>query len=63
MSGCAAAMDARRYSISDVVDILESGADADYLTGTEADDRGQQAPVPRNIRGKEYFASGIKQSK
>ena len=63
VSGCAAAMDARRYSISDVVDILESGADADYLPGTEADNRGQQTPVHRNIRGKEYFASGIKQSK
>ena len=39
VSGCAAAMDARRYSISDMVDILESGADADYLPGAEADDR------------------------
>ena len=32
-SGCAAAMDARRYSIRDI-DILESGADADYLPGS-----------------------------
>ena len=39
MSGCAAAMDARRYSIGDMVDILDSGADADYLPGAEADDR------------------------
>ncbi len=34
VSGCAAAMDARRYSISDMVDILDSGADADYLPGS-----------------------------
>ncbi len=33
VSGCAAAMDARLYSVSDMVDILESGADADYLPG------------------------------
>ena len=26
-------MDARLYSVSDMVDILESGADADYLPG------------------------------
>lgn len=63
VSGCAAAMDARRYSISDVMDILESGADADYLPGAETDNKGQHTPVHRNIRGKEYFASSIKQSK
>lgn len=61
VSGCAAAMDARRYSISDMVDILESGADADYLPGAEADDERPQRPVHRNIRGKEYFAASIKQ--
>ena len=62
VSGCAAAMDARRYNISDMVDILDSGADADYLPGTDADDSRQQTPQHRNIRGKEYFASSIKQS-
>lgn len=49
VSGCAAAMDARRYSISDAVDILESGADADYLSGAEADDEQPQRPAHRNI--------------
>ena len=62
VSGCAAAMDARRYSISDMVDILESGADADYLPGAEADDGQPQRPAHRNIRGKEYFAASIIQS-
>ena len=37
VSGCAAAMDARLYSVSYMVDILESGADADYLPGADAD--------------------------
>ncbi len=62
VSGRAAAMDARRYSISDMVDILESGADADYLPGAEADDREPHRPAHRNIRGKEYFAASIRQS-
>ena len=62
VSGCAAAMEARRYSISDMVDILESGADADYLPGAEADDREPRRPAHRNIRGKEYFAASIRQS-
>lgn len=55
-------MDARLYSVSDMVDILESGADADYLPGAEAEDRKQTTPAHRNIRGKEYFATSIKQS-
>lgn len=62
VSGCAAAMDARRYGISDMVDILESGADADYLPGADADDERPQRPAHRNIRDKEYFAASIKQS-
>ncbi len=62
VSGCAAAMEARRCSISDMVDILESGADADYLPGAEADDREPRRPAHRNIRGKEYFAASIRQS-
>ena len=62
VSGCAAAMDARRYTISDMVDILESGADADYLPGAEVDDEQPLRPAHRNIRGKEYFAASIKQS-
>uniref|UniRef100_UPI0035272DBD Mu transposase domain-containing protein n=1 Tax=uncultured Duncaniella sp. TaxID=2768039 RepID=UPI0035272DBD len=45
VSGCAAAMEARRCSISDMVDILESGADADYLPGAEADDREPRRPA------------------
>lgn len=59
VSGCAAAMDAHRYCISDIVDILESGADADYLPGAEVDDEQPQRPTHRNIRGKEYFAASI----
>ncbi len=62
VSGCAAAMDARRYSIGDMVDILDSGADADYLPGAEADDRESRRPAHRNIRGKEHFAASIRQS-
>lgn len=62
VSGCAAAMDARLYSVSDMVDILESGADADYLPGADADGNECLTPAHRNIRGKEYFAARIKQS-
>ena len=62
VSGCAAAMDARLYSVSDMVDILESGADADYLPGADADGNERLTPAHRNIRGKEYFAASIKQS-
>ncbi len=62
VSGCAAAMDARLYSVSDMVDILESGADADYLPGADADGNDRQTPSHRNIRGKEYFAASIKLS-
>ena len=62
VSGCAAAMDARLYSVSDMVDILESGADADYLPGADADGKERLTPDHRNIRGKEYFAASIKQS-
>lgn len=62
VSGCAAAMDARLYSVSDMVDILESGANADYLPGADADGNDRQTPSHRNIRGKEYFAASIKLS-
>ena len=62
VSGCAAAMDARLYSVSGMVDILESGADADYLPGADADGNDRQTPSHRNIRGKEYFAASIKLS-
>ncbi len=62
VSGCAAAMDARLYSVSDMVDILESGADADYLPGADADGNERLTPAYCNIRGKEYFAASIKQS-
>lgn len=62
VSGCAAAMDARLYSVSDMVDILESGADADYLPGADADGNERLTPAHCNIRGKEYFAASIKQS-
>ena len=62
MAACAAAMDARLYSVSDMVDILESGADADYLPGADADSKERLTPDHRNIRGKEYFAASIKQS-
>lgn len=41
---------------------LESGADADYLPGADADGNDRQTPSHRNIRGKEYFAASIKLS-
>ena len=44
VSGCAAAMDARLYSVSDMVDILESGADADYLPGADTDGNERLTP-------------------
>ena len=55
-------MDARLYSVSGMMDILESGADADYLPGADVDGNGRPTPAHRNIRGKEYFAASIKQS-
>lgn len=56
VSGCAAAMDAHRLNPSDVIDILETGADAPYMTGAEEDDTVQITPQHRNIRGKEYYS-------
>lgn len=56
VSGCAAAMDAHRLNPSDVIDILETGADAPYMTGAEEDDTVQNTPQHRNIRGKEYYS-------
>ena len=44
VSGCAAAMDARLYSVSDMVDIPESGADADYLPGADTDGNERLTP-------------------
>ena len=44
VSGCAAAMDARLYNVSDMVDILESGADADYLPGADTDGNERLTP-------------------
>ena len=44
VSGCAAAMDAHRYNISDVVDILETGADVDYLPGKDPDQAAEKTP-------------------
>lgn len=64
VSGCAAAMDAHRYNISDMIDILDSGADADYLPGSDqSDETVLTTPAHRNIRGKEYYADNRKQSK
>ena len=62
VSGCAAAMDAHRYNISDMVDILDSGADADYMPGTDTDDETRGTPAHSNIRGKNYYASNPKPS-
>ncbi len=62
VSGCAAATDAHRYNISDVVDILETGADADYLPGADTDNENRRTPLHRNIRGKEYYAACIRES-
>ena len=62
VSGCAAATDAHRYNISDVVDILETGADADYMPGADVDSEPRRTPLHRNIRGKEYYAACIRES-
>lgn len=67
VSGCAAAMDAHRFNISDMIDILDSGADADYLPGSDSSDEANLiTPTHRNIRGKDYYADNnqsIQQSK
>lgn len=55
VSGCAAAMDAHRFNPSDVVYILETGADAPYMPGADSDDTPPPIPSHRNIRGKEYY--------
>lgn len=62
VSGCAAAMDAHRFNISDMLEILDSGADADYLPGTEVDRTAETTPAHRNIRGKGYYASASSQT-
>ena len=62
VSGCAAAMDAHRYTISEIVEILETGADADYLPGVDMDEQIHATPAHRNIRGKDYYASNAQQS-
>ena len=63
VSGCAAAMDAHRYNISDVVDILETGADVDYLPGKDPDQAAEKTPDHKNIRGSGcYSAASIKTS-
>ncbi|WP_305118386.1 IS21 family transposase, partial [Duncaniella muris] len=62
VSGCAAAMDAHRYTISEIVEILETGADADYLPGVDMDEQTHATPTHRNIRGKDYYASNPQQS-
>lgn len=63
VSGCAAAMDAHRFNISDMIDILDSGADADYLPGSDpSDPPAPTTPTHSNIRGKEYYANNSKQS-
>lgn len=56
VSGCAAAMDAHRFNPSDVIDILDTGADAPYLPGAEDETAAQNTPRHRNIRGKGYYS-------
>lgn len=55
VSGCMAAMDAKRFNISEMIDILETGADADYLPGADGGQVLDATPSHRNIRGAEYF--------
>ncbi len=62
VSGCAAAMDAHRYTVADLIEILETGADADYLPGSDKDEEARVTPTHRNIRGKDYYASNATQS-
>lgn len=62
VSGCAAAMDARRFTLGEMIEILETGADADYLPGADADGEDRVTPNHRNIRGKAYYASNLEKS-
>jgi transposase len=57
VSGCAAAMDAHRFNPSDLIEILDTGADAPYLPGAEEDTPVSTTPNHRNIRGKEYYTN------
>ena len=56
VSGCAAAMDSHRFNISEMVEILETGADADYLPHAGDDTAAETIPAHRNIRGREYYS-------
>lgn len=62
VSGCAAAMDAHRFTVSELVEILETGADADYLPGSDMEVETHMTPSHHNIRGKHYYASISNQS-
>ena len=62
VSGCSAAMDARLFNLRDVIEILETGADADYLPGIEVESAAAPIQSHRNIRGKEYYADKSLQS-
>lgn len=62
VSGCAAAMDARRYTISEMVEILETGADADYLPCADVNEQSRPTPAHSNIRGRDYYAPSHQQS-
>lgn len=44
VSGCAAAMDAHRFTVSELVEILETGADAGYLPGSDMKVETQMTP-------------------
>ena len=55
-------MGAPRHTISEIVEILETGADADYLPGVDIDEQTHATPAHRNIRGKDYYASNPQQS-
>lgn len=55
VSGCMAAMDAHRFNISEITEILETGADADYLPGSDVSDAPEKTPAHGNIRGAGYY--------
>lgn len=53
VAACACASEMRVYGYREVLDILQKGADVDYMPG--ADEETPRLPAHRNIRGRDYF--------
>ena len=57
VASCAAAMEGRLFNPSDLISILETGADADYLPQADPDTALSTTPAHKNIRGAGYYSS------